>query len=798
MHTLLPVPGEVIWIRQRRWRVRRASRHRGVVRLDVATRHEQLTFLAPFDRPSTMTPSERPRRVRRRSALARLAHLLARSHGVRTLLAVVNADVALLPYQLEPALAMLQGARRVLIADEVGLGKTIQAGVVIAELVRRLSSGRILIVAPAALVTQWSEELLQRFRIPTRTADRDRLDALARAGARGENPWRQNGVWLTSLDYIKQRHVLDALPACAWDLVVFDEVHGVCGDSDRHVAAERLARHARQVLLLTATPHDGDERRFARLVDLGRLDDELTVFRRTRSDVSLTGSRRVRWHHVRLSAEERRVLDVLHEYERAVLAAAGADRRNAALLLLSVFRKRAVSTMSALAISLERRQAWLDRAGDVDEPSSLQPTLGFDAAEATDDLSADDMTSLRTDVGLDPRQERAWLRRLRTMTLAARPNERKVARLAALLRRSRDPAVVFTEFRHSLDVLRRHVALIRPVAVLHGGQTLQERTRELDRFRDGTASVLLATDVASLGLNLQHRARWAISLEMPWNPARLEQRLGRIDRIGQTRPVHFTLLVADHDAERTVLSRLARRTLIARQTLGATVLRSVDADDVQVQHSVIAGTVSEPATSPDPVVTLCRRWARPARTACTMLAARRRLASAWQSPEADHGRPRIARASRWRVLYVFNAPIVDASGAPVEEHVVAVRVPEAASHERRELVTEAARHIAVRHLMPRAARVGRWLQRRHADLAVRERAVADALDADTRLAEVQPGLFDRRALRTFEAARNLAIESRSDRARSIADHDRPATATVGRPRLALILSGTGFHSTTRS
>src|SRR6185295_2262771 len=107
MHTLLPVPGEVIWIRQRRWRVRRASRHRSVVRLDVAARQEQLTFLAPCDRPATVSPSQRPRYVRRQAALARLAHLCARSYGVPTFLSAVTADIALLSSQFEPALAML-------------------------------------------------------------------------------------------------------------------------------------------------------------------------------------------------------------------------------------------------------------------------------------------------------------------------------------------------------------------------------------------------------------------------------------------------------------------------------------------------------------------------------------------------------------------------------------------------------------------------------------------------------------------------------------------------------------------
>jgi len=786
MHTPLPAPGDVVWIRQRRWRVRRASRHRSVVRLDVFARHERLTFLAPFDRPSAVSAAGRPRRIRRQGALARLAHVLARAYGVRTLLSMVDANVTLLPYQLEPALAIVHGTRRVLVADDVGLGKTIQAGVVIAELMRRAPSCRILVLVPAPLAEQWAGELSRRFDVTARAVDRARLDAMVAAGGRGENPWRSSGVWIASLDYIKQPHVLAGLPPRPWDLVVFDEAHGVCGESERHAAADGLARRARHVLMLTATPHDGDERRFTRLTTLGRQDDDLTVFRRTRSDLASAATRRVRWHHVALSAAERRVLDALGDFERSVLAAAGAARREAALLLLSVFRKRAVSTMSALSVSLERRRAWLERPDRDIAPDWVQPSLAF-GDDGSDEIGNEDTQSLAAAVGLDPRQERAWLKRLCALATAATRDERKIARLAALLTKSSEPAVVFTEFRHSLEAVRRRIDAIRPVAVLHGGQTPVERAQQLNRFLDGSASVLLGTDVASLGLNLQ-RSRWAISLELPWNPTRLEQRVGRIDRIGQTRDVHFTLLVADHDAERAVLARLARRTLVAQRTLGGDVLRSVQPDAALLCDAVIAGVPPGPPAADGPAVARCRRWARPARVAAITLERRRRLAARWRSRDAVQGRPGVVPLRHGPATCVFSVPIVDGAGAPIEEHVVAVRLPHlTADVYSTKLITDA-RNLAARHAMPHAARVQRWQRHRQQVSAATERAIVAAIDPETRLGEVQPGLFDRRALRAFEVARDTAADLRKDERAWITDGDRIAVARVGSPRLVLLLA----------
>src|SRR5262249_10897912 len=138
----------------------------------------------------------------------------------------------------------------------------------------------------------------------------------------------------------------------------------------------------------------------------------------------------------------------------------------------------------------------------------------------------------------DADAERRWLERLLVLARAAETYETKVAAIARFLRRARQPAIVFTEYRDTLERLARAVdggAVCRaaPAARLHGGLTPAERAEELRRFTNGGAPVLLATDAASEGLNLHHRCRLVVNLEVPWTPLRFEQRVGRVDRLGQ-------------------------------------------------------------------------------------------------------------------------------------------------------------------------------------------------------------------------------------------------------------------------
>jgi superfamily II DNA or RNA helicase len=680
------------------------------------------------------------------------------------------------------------------VADEVGLGKTIQAGLVIAEVVRRTVAARVLVVVPASLAEQWEDELVRRFGLACRHGDRSSIDALSQRAA-VDNPWRLAGVWIASLDFLKQLHVLESLPAAAWDLVVVDEAHVACGDSDRHAVCRHLTASARSVVLLTATPHDGDPARFARLLSLGTRGDEnesIEIFRRTRRDLNLDAPRRTTWHRVAASEAESRLFDALLGFERHVLAATGAERQDVARLLLSVFRKRALSTAAALGISLRRRLSWLDEIGGPVDAAPRQQALAFGEA---DELGADEAIGLSVDLGLDPSRERVWIRRVLGLATAAARHETKVRRLFALVRRAREPIVIFTEFRDSLDAIRRQCPAGLAVACLHGGQTAAERRVELGRFQRGEACVLLATDVAGLGLNLQTRSRLVVNVELPWNPVRLEQRAGRVDRFGQTKRVHVALFMTTHRAESIVIVRLAERALAAERAT----------DDVPMDGGLTGSAlraavwtveVPAPPTPTSPPWSVTRRWSRVARAAARALDRRRAFRRHWRAPDIDCRRPCWAvapsfgfdRAGGRRALLVFDVPIVDSAGTVVESHVVPLFAPAQSMRDALASSTiDIARAKARAAVWPRCRRLTRVLRCRHDREVARERALERWLTDRARPGEAQPGLFDQRAWQTWRAGTDVVNEiARATDAR-IADLECEAMIEIGRPSLIAVL-----------
>jgi SNF2 family DNA or RNA helicase len=473
----------------------------------------------------------------------------------------------------------------VLLADEVGLGKTIQAGLIAAELLDRGAIERMLILTPAGLRDQWTRELADRFAIHTTTVDGPLLRRIATTLPIGVNPWLTVPLAVASIDYVKRAEVLPAVSACPWDLVIVDEAHGVAGDSDRHASVQALTAQAAYVLLLTATPHSGDRRAFASLCDLGASDaTPLAVFRRTRSDVGIGIRRRVHTMRVRPSAGELRMHALLAHYGDGLRAERQRDERGDPLLALSVLHKRAFSSAWSLAQSVERRLAALADG----EAASLGEQLALPLGDPTGDLVlADEPPSWPEHLRMaDSAHERRLLIALLSAARAASTAETKLRRLDALLRRTREPAVVFTEYRDTLAHVRRR--LTRQTVVLHGGLTGEEREAALTAFAAMPAGVLLATDAAAEGLNLHAHCRLVINLEMPWNPMRLEQRIGRVDRIGQQRAVHAFHLIAADTGEMRILDRLRSRIAAAGADLGVSDPLGDD-DEHAIARLVIVG-----------------------------------------------------------------------------------------------------------------------------------------------------------------------------------------------------------------
>jgi superfamily II DNA or RNA helicase len=574
-------PGNLVHVRRARWRIVqiRAGDDCQVVTLCGLTPPHlglERRVLIPFDIIKPIERAESPRIVRavrwRRACRA----LIAADGPPGSLHAARVARIDLLPHQLEPALAIVRGlGTRLLLADEVGLGKTIQAGLILSELLARGAIDRVLVLTPPGLREQWLQELADRFAIDATGVDGPTLRRLAATLPIGVNPWRTLSTAIASIDYVKRPEVFPAAASCRWDVVVIDEAHACAGDSDRRAAVHALAARADYVLLLSATPHSGDRESFSTLCALGAVDagserirpanhaadSPLLVFRRTRADAGIGTTRRVHIVRIRPSAGEARMHAMLARYSDAVRAEErGAD----AWIALSVLHKRALSSAWSLAQSVERRLAALS-AADRAVAEQLALPLGDPRGEL---ITADEAPSWPTDLRLsDPARERRLLTALHQSARSAVASETKVATLVTLLRRANQAAVVFTEYRDTLLHVRQRFA--SPVLVLHGGLTREERSSVLAAFAREPRALLLATDAAAEGLNLHHRCRLVINLELPWNPMRLEQRIGRVDRIGQRHTVHAFHLIADGTGETRLLARLRARVAVAQAEIGA-------------------------------------------------------------------------------------------------------------------------------------------------------------------------------------------------------------------------------------
>jgi superfamily II DNA or RNA helicase len=552
--------GDIVAVRGDRWRI--LSRVKcGDASIVEATgcgrenRGSRARFLLPFEPIDRLPDLLAPRVVRpgrwRRNARDVLARATSSWHSLRTAAA---ADLAVIPFQLEPALSVIRGdACRVLIADGVGLGKTVQAGLIIAETLARDRGARVLVVSPAALREQWRDELTSRFRLDVEVFDAAGVSRVAANLPAGTNPWALPSIIVSSIDYIKRPEVIRSLEPLIWDVAVFDEAHHLGGRSDRAVAAEVVGQRARAVVLLTATPHSGDDTSFQRLCGIGDIGTAypLAVFRRTRADAGVAGRRRTRTLLVTPSPAETAMHAALLTYGRRAWAESSAGPGAGVRLAMAVLGRRACSSAGSLARSLERRLVLLKAGG----PDTTQLDLPFA------DVSHDDEEPegwLGTPGLPDVREEQLLLHRLLDLARAASIHESKMAWIRRLVGRTTEPAIVFTEYRDTLGRLAAALADVDTVQ-LHGGLTSTERLDALTRFTTGRARVLLATDAASEGLNLHQRCRLVINLELPWTPVRLDQRAGRVDRIGQPKTVHAVRLVAAGTCEESIVTRLTAR-----------------------------------------------------------------------------------------------------------------------------------------------------------------------------------------------------------------------------------------------
>jgi superfamily II DNA or RNA helicase len=696
--------------------------------------HGQTTrILTPFDRPRMLHATDLPRRVNRQRVLQTAAQAVARTYRWLDPWTAARARIDLLPWQLEPATAVIGGATRVLLADEVGLGKTIQAGLILSELRARGLVTRALILTPASLREQWAAELRDRFALDAQVLDHAALTTVLATLPVGVNPWETTEIAISSIDLVKRGDMRGALDAVPFDLLIVDEAHHLNPGTERGALVMSLAARIPWVVLATATPPAGDDRAFAFLQNIGAHPNgpDLLVFRRSAQQTGRRRTRRSRFRAVAPSPLERQLLDETYVYAQEIWRHAGDGPYGA--MVASVTCKRAVSCPSALARTLERRHQLL-RGGHASEAS--QPVLPWLEDEGADDCEPD---AVLGSPGLaDRSRELAWIERIVSLAKALEGRSTKFDAIGRLLARTSEAAIVFSEYRDSMTALATRLGQGVAVALLHGGMSPRERRESIERFVRGEARVLLATDAAGEGLNLQERCRLVIDLELPWSPTRLEQRVGRVDRLGQRRRVHARHLFYRDTFEDHVHSRLQAR-------LGAMPAFAEDFSDKAVQEVVDRVSLARTALR----LTLsgpyrCRHEGRPV---CALSPRRRDRTSA--------------------ILLLFGADVHDRAGRWVARELVPVRVVcdrGAVRSGDRHVISRLAQSDVVQSAI--AATLKRHLSVAHTDasrtssaLSVRLAGILETLTPH-RPALFQGSLFDRRAERAAGASNAAAQKLR--------------------------------------
>ena len=544
-------------------------------------------------------------------------------------------------FQLVPLMKALRMPRvNLLIADDVGLGKTIEAGLILSELLLRRRIQRVLILTPASLRLQWRDEMWEKFALPFDLVDRAETHALRRRLGMDANPWRTFGRIIASYHYLRQDDVLEQfLAACRtpegsphlpWDLLIVDECHNLMpspfgDDSDLCRMLRLLAPQFEHRLFLSATPHNGHTRCFTGLLEIldpvrfsqtdalrpaERERIQQVVLRRLKREINARTSppRFCRRNPpqalvLALSAAELALSAAFDDFRTAIrkLVSSGVSRRRrAGSFAVEILGKRLLSCPTAFAESWRRCREGLTEKAAADETDVL-------AAQRTVERETGDDRETQSREAVAAGVVGAWLKAvaadlqgeiadidasLANLGLDSAGNDLAaqnpivdarfdalVALIDTLLRprgawRDDERLVVFTEYKTTLDYLARRLRdRCEPdrLLTLFGGMDELERDLVKQAFNDPShrVRVLLATDAAAEGLNLQWTARYLLHFDCPWNPSRLEQRNGRVDRHGQARDVTVHHFVTDQDQDLHFLAHVIRKADEIREDLGS-------------------------------------------------------------------------------------------------------------------------------------------------------------------------------------------------------------------------------------
>lgn len=540
--------------------------------------------------------------------------LAAEAHRIRLAFqydphfAVSVSQVDPLPHQIDAVYTHLltQPRIRFLIADDPGAGKTIMAGLTIKELKFRGLIERTLIITPANLTDQWRRELHDKFGESFDVINRPRI-----SGSYGRNVWEDSSQCIASVDFVaRQDDILAMLRDSHWDLCIVDEAHKMSAyrygtkveKTQRYQLGEFLRDHTDHYLFLTATPHKGDPDNFALLLQLldqdlyvtGQIlaeasahDENRIMVRRLKEDMKkFDGSpcfppRHVETLPYELSGDELTLYDAVTEYvQNNFQRAEAADNRNVGLAL-TVLQRRLASSLRAIRLSLERRRK---RLQDLQKLGRLKQEYG-ELPEDLDDLTEAERWRFEDDIverltmAENMAELEAEIEELDRLVRMARQMERsniketKFEELRGVISQHisgrQERLLIFTEHKDTLDFLVEKLTNLGfDSCTIHGGMPLEKRIDAEREFYEKKPSVLVATEAAGEGINLQF-CSLMVNYDIPWNPNRLEQRMGRIHRYGQQHEAMIWNLCAINTREGEVMDRLLTKLDDMRQALGS-------------------------------------------------------------------------------------------------------------------------------------------------------------------------------------------------------------------------------------
>lgn len=537
------------------------------------------------------------------------AYRLRLVHAVDPYAALNASRIDPLPHQFEAVYEHLLARPiiRALLAHDAGAGKTIMAGMLIKELKRRQGARRILIVTPAALKLQWRRELLTKFGEDFTIVDRDLIE---QSSGYALDVWRETDSAITSVTFARQQHVRRVLENVEWDVVVVDEAHSMAAykqpngirRTEAYRLGEALSRRSTHFILMTATPHKGDPDNYQLLLKLVNPEwgeaaayasgANPVVLRRTKEEMRkpdgkpLYPERIVETLPFSLSHDEGELLERVQHFLRERYSKARANNQNSAAFALITLERRLASSPFAMNESLRRmKQRAEERLATVQKASATNDQSFWGSWEdELEELAEEDRWQHEAEAenavidSLSPRQLKVELRELETLisratNLLEKGQQAKLKQLRAAVQEwvavRGEQIIIFTEFKDTLDYLigQLHEWGFATTQI-HGSLDIKKRRQAEKDFWAGDAQILVATEAAGEGINLQC-CRMMINFDLPWNPCRLEQRMGRIHRYGQKSDQVFVFnLLATNTHEDQVKEALIHKQKRMKQDLG--------------------------------------------------------------------------------------------------------------------------------------------------------------------------------------------------------------------------------------